>query len=38
VAHTTHSKQGVCPDPSGPGPLCHPLVSFWQSTRGYPLR
>jgi hypothetical protein len=38
VAHTTHSKQGGCPDPSGPSPTLYPAAGAGLlPTGGYPL-
>lgn len=37
VAHTTHSKQGGCPDPSGPSSRLDPAADYLSPTGGYPL-
>jgi hypothetical protein len=39
VAHTAHSKQGGCPDPSGPGSTPYPAAGAGLLPPvGYPLR
>jgi hypothetical protein len=39
VAHTTHSKQGGCPDPSAPGSTAYPAAGLvCYCPVGYPLR